>query len=560
MIKPDLAASKIPEELKAYIEFLESKFSVFEEQKSQLENQNCQLEQQKSQMEQEKESLDQEILRLRELVAFFQRELYGPSSEQLPPAKSKQLEFAFNEAELTCDEEEPELETVTYRAKKPSKAGRKPIPAQLPRKEIIHDLPESEKLCPCCRNQLPELESVVTEQLDIIPAKIIVQKHIQKKYGPCACKKDKKKPEIITAKKPVQIIPGSIATPGLLAYVLTSKFCDSVPFYRQEGQYRRIGVEISRQNLCNWAIGTSEALQDLIELMWQEVRSGPLINMDETPLQVLKEPGRPPQALSWMWLTLGWKPSGKPIVLFHYHQSRSQEVAKSSLAGFKGYLQTDGYAAYNSPGSREGMTHVGCWAHVRRKFFDALKTAGGKGGGTIREALGIIDRIFVLQEDLFAKLTGGTLSLPEFTATRKLEAQKIFDHLKSWLEKHQPKVPPASLLGKAISYTVNQWPKLIRFVEKSFLRPDNNLAENAIRPFVIGRKNWLFADTPRGAHASAALYSIIETAKMNSLEPYWYLRYLLEKLPQQPKDKLAGLLPYNLKPEVITDYFKTLGN
>jgi len=479
---------------------------------------------------------------LKEQVQFFKEKLFGRRSEVWSDADLQQMRL-FNEAEAGVEAKPQggERETVTVPAYERGKPGRRKLPEGLPRVEVVHDLEEREKVCGCGAS-LSRIGQETSEQLDVIPAKVQVIRHIRYKYACKSCEGlEGEGPTVKIAPPAVQLIPKSIASAGLVAYVVSSKYEDALPFYRQEKQFRRIGVELSRATMCGWAIEAARRCSPLIELLEEEVRSGPLVRADETVLQVLKEPGRAATTKSYMWVFMGGA-LGKPAVIYQYHPSRSGEVANEFLKEYRGYVQTDGYSGYDELGNRPGIVHIGCWAHVRRKFFEVSKAS--KNAASAKEAMRYIGRLYAVEHDADAKELGPE----ERRLLRQKEAVAVIEEFKRWLDQRVDQVPPQSLLGKAMHYALGQWERLIRYVDDGILTPDNNRAENAIRPFVIGRKNWIFADTPRGAHASATLYALIETAKANRIEPYWYLRYLFEKLPrtgQNPED-LKPLLPQYL--------------
>ena len=275
----------------------------------------------------------------------------------------------------------------------------------------------------------------------------------------------------------------------------------------------------------------------------EEIRSVPIVNMDETTVQVLAEPGRANTTKSFMWVARGGTP-GKPVVLFRYHPTRAGSVAAEILGDFKGYLQTDGYSGYEALGEREGLRHLGCLAHVRRKFVEVEKTAGKKAkGGTAHAVLDLIGKLYGVEHQAEKQ----KLDPEQIKDLRAEKSRPILDKLKALLDARVITTPPKSLLGKAIGYTLKQWSRLGVYLEDARLRPDNNLAENAIRPFAVGRKNWLFSGHPRVADASATIYSLIETAKANGLEPYRYLRHLFEHLPAVTSDaQRKALLPQHI--------------
>lgn len=481
---------------------------------------------------------------LREQLRLLTAQLYGRKSERLPPGKSPQL-MLFDEPAGPAEEagEESEAATVAVPAHRRTRAGRKPIPDHLPRVEIVHDVTEEEKRCGCGADK-SRIGEDVAEQLDIIPAQIQVLRHIRPKYACRHCEGvEGAGPTVVIAPPPAQLIPKSIASAGLLAYILVGKFADALPFYRQEGMFKRLGVEINRTSMCAWSVQAGLACQPLLDLLGREIRSGPLINIDETTVQVLDEPGRHPTRKSYMWIFRGGT-GDRPALEFVYHPGRQGSVAAEYLGDYQGYVQTDGYSGYDFLDSRNGIVHLGCWAHVRRKFVDVLKAAGNlrsrQKTGVAEEAVERIKALYAVEHE--AGEAG--LDADGIARLRQEKAQPLIAALHEWLRERFAEVPPKSLLGKAIGYTLGQWPRLSHYLTDGRLRMDNNLAENAIRPFVVGRKNWLFSGNAAGARASAALYSLIETARANKLEPYWYLRHVFERLPLATNEEdLRALLP-----------------
>jgi len=494
-------------------------------------------------LSEEHSSLKEEHSHLEEKYKSLQRQLYGKKSEKLSPKDEHQMRL-FNETEEGSGEEnEPARqaeETTEVKGHTRKKRGRKPLPAYIDREEVIHDLSEKEKACPCCGKERPVIGEVTSEELDIIPPKMIVNKHIRKKYGPCRCKEFEAKeiPEIKTAAMPPRLIPQGIASAGLVAYTVTAKFCDALPFYRQSKIFERLDIELSRATLCNWTMLAAEKCQPLIELMIDEIRGGPVIRMDETSLQVLKEPGKKAESKSYMWVTMGYTAEEKPLLLYQYHPTRSGEVPDKFLKDYTGYLQTDGYAGYNKAAKNDSIIHVGCFAHARRYFEQAHNL--NKKSKIGLKGLDYIQKIYAVE----SKLRKSTLSPEKFIETRRKEVTPLLDAFHNWLQSQVDSVAPKSKAGQAVRYTLDEWNKLIKYVNHYLLTPDNNLTENAIRPFVLGRKNWLFSNTPRGAQSSAILYSLVESAKANGLEPYKYLRFIFEKLPlADSKDDFRALLP-----------------
>ena len=501
-------------------------------------------------------SLEANYRLLEEKYKTLQRRFFGKSSEKLTPEDELQGRL-FDEAEDGVSSEgedaekneESDITKVKEHVRK--KTGRKHLPADLPREEVIHDLSEAEKKCPCCGEERKQIGSDETEELDIIPASIKVIKHVRLKYGPCDCDEffNSGEAEIKKASAPKRMIPGSIVSPGLLAYTVTSKYADALPFYRQSKMFERIGVDLSRATLCNWTIEAYEKMAGFMKIFKEQLKSGNFIRMDETTVQVLHEEDRRPENKSYMWVSVGYPERGKPLVLYQYHPTRSKTVPYDFLEGFTGYLQTDGYDGYNHAVSRGGIVHVGCFAHARRYFFDASKL--NKNDSKAHKGLQFIKRIYEIENEL----RGENLADNIFVKRRKNLVLPVLDDFHRWLVLTKNEVIPKSKTGEAVNYTLNEWSKLIRYIDAAFLTPDNNEAERTIRPFVIGRKNWLFSNTPRGANASAVMYSLIESAKANKLEPYAYLRFLFTRLPEASnQEELKNLLPCFLTSEQINHF------
>lgn len=487
----------------------------------------------------ERESNLGTISQLQEQVALLRQRLFGRKSEQTADPATPQLAL-FNEAESLAEpvaaetDDDAAEEAVAPSAKRRGK--RKLLPAELPRVEVIHELPEHELTCECgCRKHVSGEE--VSEQLEIVPMQIRVLRHIRKVY---ACKGCESAP--VTADKPAQLIEKSLASPSVLAMLLTTKYVDGLPLYRFEKVLARHGIDLPRQTLARWVIQCGEQLQPLLNLMCEQLLDGPVIHCDETRVQVLKEPGREASSQSWMWVRTGGPPD-RPVVLFDYTTGRAQEVPLRLLDSFSGYLMTDDYAGYNAVAARPGIERLACLAHARRKFVEAQKVQPKGKTGRADVALNLINRLYAIEREL------KDLSDEQRYQGRRRHSLPVLEQLKAWLDKTQPQVTAQNALGKALNYLAGNWSRLERYVEAGYLPIDNNAAERAIRPFVIGRKNWLFSDTPRGATASAQLYSLVETAKANGQEPYAWLRHVLERLPQaRSVEDYEALLPWNCKP------------
>jgi len=481
--------------------------------------------------------LTAKVLSLQEQLNLALARRYAASSEKVSPDQGRLFDEAETGSASHPDEQVEDDDTIEVPAHTRKQRGRKPLPENLPRVDVIHELPAEQRICPHDGAQLKEINEVVSEQLDIVPAQIRVIRHIRKQYA-CGCGQC-----IQTAPLPPQPIPKSLASPGLLAHITVSKYQDALPLYRQEQILQRIGVDIPRATLANWMIQAGQLVQPLINLMRDLLLDYDIVQMDETRVQVLKEPGKTAQSQSYLWVQRGGPPE-QPVILFDYDPSRSQSVPVRLLSGYRGYLQTDGYDGYNAVIKTNALVHVGCWAHARRKFSEAVKAQGRKPRvGKAQQGLALIQKLYRVEQN--AK----DLTAEDRYACRRDHARPILQALRDWLDRSLPQVPPTTATGKALNYLNNEWDKLVRYLEDGRLAIDNNRAENAIRPFVVGRKNWLFSDSVNGVTASANLYSLIETAKANGLEPYAYLRHLYTHLPgAQTIEAIEALLPWTHKP------------
>jgi transposase len=482
-------------------------------------------------------SRDVRIRILEEQLQLARVQKFGPSAERFSP---DQMALALNEAEsLTAGipvTAEPASVTVPEHTRK-VRGHRKALSADLPRVEVTHDLPDSEKVCAHDGATLTVIGQDTSEQLDYVPATVRVLKHVRLKYGCPCCDRS-----IKTASKPAQLLPKSNASPGLLAQIATAKYVDGTPLYRQEAQFERLGVHVPRVTSARWMIELSEKIIPLMNLLHEHCVAQSLIHIDETPVQVLKS-DKSVHSEHYMWVRCAGPP-GRRVVLFEYDKSRSSAVPKRLLDGFTGAVLADGYEAYaaalkNAP----TIVHAGCWAHARRKFDEAKKAAHQSGieRAHADDMIKLIGQLYAIERTLKDQQADAA----ERLSVRTQRAAPIIEGMKQWLITHQSVVLPQSLLGKAIAYTLNQWNKLTVFLEHSHIPLDNNRAENAIRPFVVGRKNWLFCDTVAGANASARLYSLIETAKANGLEPHGYLTRLFTELPSaHTLEDIEKLLPF----------------
>ena len=478
---------------------------------------------------------------LKEKLAAQLRQLFAARSEA---RSSDQKDLFLDEAEAlapagtpVAEEAEPDGIEVSGHVRK--KRGRKLLDPNLPRDIVRHELPEAERLCAHDGAVLVEIGVEISEQLDIIPQQVRVIQHHRVKYAcPCCDESIKVTPAA------ARVIPKGLLTESALAWVVTSKYMDALPLYRQAALLSRFGGDLSRTTLAASVIKVGEAVQPIINLLRDHLLDADLVHADETVLQVLKEPGRAAQTKSYLWAQASG--TGPPIRLFGYAPGRGGSHAQPLYAGIRrgAALMTDGYEVYAGIAETHGLTHLGCWAHARRYFVEAeavIPKATRGSGQLATQFIAAIGELYAEESRARNKTDDERLRL------RDEYSRPILRRIEAMLLTHLHAVVPNSLLGKALHYLSSQWPKLIRYVENGAWPIDNNLCENAIRPFVVGRRNWLFSDTVGGAHASANLYSLIETCKANGIDPYAYLVRLLRKLPTaQTADDYETLLPWVL--------------
>ena len=490
---------------------------------------------------------------LEEEVRLLKSKLFAKKSEKLTPEDDRQARL-FNEAETYGDSKtdgtpkEKYASKTTVKGYTRKKPGRKPLPEHLPRKEVIIDIDESEKQC-ACGHRLSRIGEETSEKIQITPPQVVVEKTIRPKYACKHCEgtTEEDKASVKIAPPPVQFIKKSIATASFVAYLLISKFEDALPFYRQEKMLKRIDLEVSRASMCNWAIIANQKTNRLLKLMAKDLSQTKVLGCDETVLQVLNEPNKANTTKSYMWVFHGVV-RGSPIVLYRYRPTRSAKFLHRLLKNYNGYMQTDGYKSYKDLLKKiPSVTHVACWAHARRKFHDAYKNS--KKGKPAKHVLGLIKKLYIVEAE--AK----DLEPEQRQKLRLAKSKPVIDELKTFLDKKFITVTPESLLGIAVKYALNHWRLLLVYLEDGDIPIDNNRVENKVRPFVIGRKNFMFSGIPKGARASSGIYSLIETAKANNLNTYWYLRYLFEEITIEKSDEeLIKLLPYNIDQENLNEF------
>lgn len=489
---------------------------------------------------------------LKEQLNKFKRQLFAAKSEV---SGLHQKDMFFNEAEVLGTNATPAQEevdeddkSVAVPAHQRAKRGRKPLDPALPREVVRHELPLAERVCPNDGAALQEIGVEASEQLDIIPQQVRVIRHERVKYACPCCDAG-----LRLAAKPEQVIPKGLFSEGLLAWVITSKYMDGLPLYRQAALLGRFGgADISRNTMAASVVRVGQAVQPVINLLRDLVLDAPLIFGDETEIQVLKEDGRSAQAKSYMWAQMsngsGREGTGPPIRLFGYSPSRSTDAAQRLYAGVRAgaVLMTDGYEVYNKIALAHKLVHLGCWAHCRRYFNDALQALPKNNRGPDQLSARFIESIAKLYR-VEAMAREAQLSANDLLVRRQAESVPVLKDIESLLLAKLHAVLPGSLLGKALHYLSSQWSKLVIYVDNGEYPIDNNGCENSIRPFVVGRRNWLFADTVAGANASANLYSLLETCKVNGVDGYRYLRTLLVALPRaKTADDYEALLPWRI--------------
>lgn len=496
--------------------------------------------------------LETEVQWYREQLGLAKKRLYGSKSEASPLTQEAML---FNEAEACSSAKlpDPETEVITYTRRKGS-AQREQQLESLPVEEIEYALSEEEQICPECAGPLHKMGVDVSQEIKIIPASVILVKHNRSKYSCRHCERHEIKTPILTAPMPKTAFPNSLASPSAVAYIMSQKFVESLPLYRQEASLRRLGFELSRQTMANWMLAGADWLEQITRRMKAKLLAQDILHADETPLQVLKEEGRRAQQSSYLWLYRSGR-DGPPIILYEYQQTREGEHPRNFLTGYAGFLHVDGYQSYEA---LPGVILIGCWAHARRYFVEAVDVlspmAKKKGGTAAHQGLEYCNKIFAIERDL------QQLTPEERFAGRGTRSQPVLEQFHAWLEEMAIAVLPKSPTAKAIGYCLNQWSKLTNFLLDGRLEISNNRAERSIKPFVIGRKNWLFANTPRGADASATIYSLVETAKENGINPLAYLTYLFERLPSinwKDPEALDALLPWT---DCIQNRFRVPNN
>lgn len=495
------------------------------------------------------DELKRKLEHMNEVFANAQRARFGQSSEKNTYVLQEQTSL-FNEAESSQNHkaEEPKPETIFVEAhERKKKRSQAEMLNHLPEEEVLLEVPEDQLVCCKCGGKMKPIgKKFLRHEMQIIPKQIKLLAYYAVTYACDRCEKDTGFAHIISVKPPVPLMKHSLASPSTVAYIMTQKYVDGLPLARQEKIWAREGVSLSRATMANWVIQCSEVwLKPLYKHMKQELLTHSVIHADETVVQVLKESGKPATSESRMWLYASAALLKHQVRLFEYQPDRSGKRPESFLRGFTGWLITDGYAGYNQV---QGVTHCGCWAHARRKWREAMPD-----GATVKTSKAAIG--FRYCNKLFAEERECVLYKPEYRKEyRQNRELPLLEEYFAWLNTVHPE--KGSKLEEAVRYSINQKEQLCAFLNKAEVPISNNLAENAIRPFTLGRKNWLFCDTPKGAEASATVYSLVESAKANGIEPFAYLQHVLVQLPYFGKspshEELETLMPW--APDIQQDY------
>lgn len=495
------------------------------------------------------DELKRKLEHMNEVFANAQRARFGQSSEKNTYVLQEQTSL-FNEAESSQNHkaEEPKPETIFVEAhERKKKRSQAEMLNHLPEEEVLLEVPEDQLVCSKCGGKMKPIgRKFLRHEMQIIPKQIKLLAYYAVTYACDRCEKDTGFAHIISVKPPVPLMKHSLASPSTVAYIMTQKYVDGLPLARQEKIWAREGVSLSRATMANWVIQCSEVwLKPLYKHMKQELLTHSVIHADETVVQVLKEGGKPATSESRMWLYASAALLKHQVRLFEYQPDRSGKRPESFLRGFTGWLITDGYAGYNQV---QGVTHCGCWAHARRKWREAMPD-----GATVKTSKAAIG--FRYCNKLFAEERKCVLYKPEYRKEyRQNRELPLLEEYFAWLNTVHPE--KGSKLEEAVRYSINQKEQLCAFLDKAEVPISNNLAENAIRPFTLGRKNWLFCDTPKGAEASATVYSLVESAKANGIEPFAYLQHVLVQLPYFGKspshEELETLMPW--APDIQQDH------
>jgi transposase len=457
-----------------------------------------------SQRELKETRYDNQLLKLK--LDDLLRRFFGRSSEKLAEGQLDLLDETPAEVADIPDDEATH-ETPPEKRRQPRR-GRKPLPKDLPRERVVHALPEEERACPGCGEAMQPFSEDVTEELDYIPAKLLVREHVRPKYACKDCSQG-----VAQASLPPRPIEKGRPGPGLLAQVLVAKYVDHLPLYRQSKIFARFDLELPRSTLCDWVAACAEEFEPIVAELKETVLASKVVQADETPIVVLEQHNQKRRRESWLWVYRGQ--GGETV--FDFRPTRARDGPREVLRDFEGYLQRDGYQGYG--GLPDTIVDVGCWAHARRKFFEAR----GSSPEEAEEALGLIRRLYRVEVE--AK----EFEPDERAAIRREKSAPVLDAIRARLAAWKQDALPRSPLGQAIGYAQAQWSTLVRYLEDGDLEIDNNAVERAIRGVAIGRKNWLFAGSYEGGKRAATIYSLVESCKSVDVEPFAYFADVLSR-------------------------------
>lgn len=470
------------------------------------------------------------IIDLSGQVDYLKRMLFGRRSEKLHDDPHQSLLFGSaegGEAREPEEESEEGEESSSPRRRRKRHQGRRALPAHLPRHTHEIHPPDEELTCPCCREKKTVFGQDVTEELDVVPAKYFVNRYVRFKY---ACRKCEG--YVSVGQLPARPMEKGIPGPGFLAQLITSKYADHSPLYRQQQIYRRVGLEIPRSTMCGWVSHTASVLSPIVEAMKPSVLASRKVHTDDTPITVLDPTVKPVGSRKgYMWVYIG----DRDDVVFEFTNSRRRDGPESFLEGYRGYLQADAFSGYDRIYAGGDVIEVACWAHARRKFFDAQTSHGTDA----KRILKLIGRLYAVERRAKAREV-----VPErLLAWRQRHARRRLDRVRVELDRLSLTVLPKSPLGKAITYTLKNWKALNRYTEASYLSIDNNHSERQIKQMVIGRKNWLFCGSEEGANNAAVLFSIVVSCKLAGVDPFAYLRDVLMRIHTHPAERIHELVP-----------------
>jgi transposase len=465
------------------------------------------------------------IAHLQHQLEQLLRQRYGRKGEAVDPG---QLLLFAQEIPAEPMAPSPPPAGPTMPEPRPPGHGRKPLSAALPRRRVVHDVPFEDRACPGCGGERSPIGEDLREQLEYVPGSLIVLEHARLKYA-CKCCQS----HVAIAGRLPEPIEKGLPGPGLLAHVAVSKYADHLPLYRQEGIFKRFGVDLSRSTMCDWMAACAGLLEPLVAAMTRRILLSRVIGTDDTPVKVQDHtPGRGIKT-GRLWAYLGDRDN--PFLVYDYRPDRTGDGPERFLKGYKsGYLQSDAYSGYDAIHAR-GVIEVGCWAHARRKFYDARASDPERS----HAAIAWIGRLYGVEGDARRQ----QLDAAARHALRGERSRPILESFGSWLEGERAKVLPRSPIGEAISYTRSNWTALSRYLEAGFLSIDNNAVENALRPIAVGRKNWLFCGSDRGGQTAATLMSLTSSCKSLGVEPFAYLRDVLERVSTHPNSRISELLP-----------------